>query len=122
MAAADNVPDLSSVAKNGWAEYQRLVLTELERHNTMISDIMDKLSTIEVQIALLKKEQDIIGQLQKDIRDLRDILSKTQENNRLSDGLKKYRNWILGGIFTIIVSVAIPLINLVFTIRSGSGK
>lgn len=40
---------------NGWEEYQHLVLAELERHNRWMTDVDSKVTTIMVDIALLKK-------------------------------------------------------------------
>ncbi len=36
---------------DGWSEYQRLVLAELERHNRAIESLAEKLADIKVEIA-----------------------------------------------------------------------
>lgn len=48
---------------NGWSEYQKLVLSELERHNGLIEDIRNKLGKIETDIAMLKVKAGFWGAL-----------------------------------------------------------
>jgi len=46
---------------NNWSEYQKLVLAELERHGSLISDIDGKISDIRVEIAMLKVKSGVWG-------------------------------------------------------------
>lgn len=47
--------------KNGWDEYQKLVLTELKRHNELLHDLDQKLNDINVELATLKVKSGIWG-------------------------------------------------------------
>jgi hypothetical protein len=42
------------VADNGWNEYQKLVLAELERHNKMLEEVQGELQHLRTDIAVLK--------------------------------------------------------------------
>jgi len=48
---------------NGWNEYSRLVLAELERHNKLLEEYNKKLNVIQVEIAMLKVKAGIWGAL-----------------------------------------------------------
>lgn len=39
---------------NGWTQYQKLVLAELERHSESLDALEDHLSRLEIEIATLK--------------------------------------------------------------------
>ena len=39
---------------NNWSEYQKLVLAELERHGSLISEVDQKITDLRVEIAMLK--------------------------------------------------------------------
>ena len=44
-----------------WKEYQRLVLNELERHNTLLEKMDEKISKINTEIATLKVKSGLWG-------------------------------------------------------------
>ena len=46
---------------NNWSEYQKLVLAELERHGSLISEIDEKIGNLRVEIAMLKVKSGIWG-------------------------------------------------------------
>ena len=48
---------------NGWPEYQRLVLAELERHNAVMVAMNIALGEIRVELAMLKIKASIWGAL-----------------------------------------------------------
>lgn len=50
-----------SISTNGWNEYQKLVLNELERHNKLIESIRYDLSDIKTEIAMLKVKSGLWG-------------------------------------------------------------
>ena len=46
---------------NNWAEYQKLVLAELERHGSLISEVDQKITDLRVEIAMLKVKSGVWG-------------------------------------------------------------
>ena len=44
-----------------WSEYQKLVLAELERHGSLISEVDQKISDLRVEIAMLKVKSGVWG-------------------------------------------------------------
>lgn len=46
---------------NNWSEYQKLVLAELERHGSLISEVDEKISDLRVEIAMLKVKSGVWG-------------------------------------------------------------
>jgi len=48
---------------NGWTEYGKLVLNELERHNTLLEALRMDLSNINAEIKMLKLKSSIWGAL-----------------------------------------------------------
>jgi hypothetical protein len=42
------------VADNGWNEYQKLVLAELERHNELLESVRREVQEMRTEIAVLK--------------------------------------------------------------------
>tara|TARA_B100001939_G_C16493916_1_gene426691 strand:+ start:222 stop:434 length:213 start_codon:yes stop_codon:yes gene_type:complete len=46
-----------------WQEYQKYVLNELQRHNTLLERINDKLSKVDAEIATLKVKSGLWGML-----------------------------------------------------------
>jgi hypothetical protein len=76
-------------SQNGWNEYQRLVLAELERHNTRLETIDEKISAVRVDLVKLQVE------LAAEIATL-----------KVKSGL-----WgALAGILTVLIALGIKLI------------
>jgi len=46
-----------------WQEYQKYVLNELQRHNTLLERMNDKLSKVDAEIATLKVKSGLWGML-----------------------------------------------------------
>ena len=46
---------------NDWSEYQKLVLAELERHGSLISEVDQKITDLRVEIAMLKVKSGVWG-------------------------------------------------------------
>jgi hypothetical protein len=51
------------MTNNGWSEYEKLVLNELERHNNLIEGIREDVSDIRSEIAMLKVKSGLWGML-----------------------------------------------------------
>jgi len=47
--------------QNGWKEYQRLVLSELERHSSLIESLRSDVAQVRTDIAMLKVKSGIWG-------------------------------------------------------------
>lgn len=112
--------------KNGWAEYQRLVLAELERHNDLINQINIQLRDVAIFIALYKENSDKIEAQMKEfgekIQKLQDAQIITDQGDAIGAAISKYRRWIIGIALTILVSVAIPVVNIFLNYKTGTGK
>lgn len=96
---------MSNLEAGGWAEYQRLVLAELERHNQLMREIDIRLGKFELDMEILKRE--MAGSLKLDER-----LRKLENDALTSGAVMKYRKWLIGGALLLITSVVIPIINL----------
>ena len=46
---------------NGWTEYQRLVLTELERHSEALDDLHDKMGELKIELVTLRIKSTLWG-------------------------------------------------------------
>lgn len=103
--------------RNGWAEYQRLVLAELERHNKILNDLDRALQDIRVQLALMKEENGKIKAMQEQINGLDRRIGNQETADSISAGVDKYKKWIIGIIITIIVSGIIPLITVILKLK-----
>jgi len=44
------------VDKNGWSTYEKLVLSELKRHNIWLEKLDEKFTTIQVQIVTMESQ------------------------------------------------------------------
>lgn len=51
------------MTNNGWSEYEKLVLNELERHNNLIEGIRKDVSDIRSEIAMLKVKSGLWGMM-----------------------------------------------------------
>ena len=52
---------MASVDDNGWAQYQKLVMEKLEKHDGKFSNIDSKLTQIQIDIATLKVKAGVWG-------------------------------------------------------------
>ena len=98
--------------RNGWAEYQRLVLAELERHNNIIEGFNAKLNDIALQIALLKQENGKIAKLEQRLDDTTRQLDKLSQGDMIEDAVHRYRNWLISIGFLLVTALAVPIVKL----------
>lgn len=105
MATNDNL--------GGWGEYQRLVLAELERHNTLLQSIDSRIQTLKLEIELVKHDRKRLEDLEATVKTNTQRIDKIQSVEDTSDALAKYRNWIIGLLFIFITALLIPTINLI---------
>jgi hypothetical protein len=98
--------------RNGWAEYQRLVLAELERHN--LTNLDQSVQGLRTDIALLKEQNGKIHTLQGQIDKLQKQVQESDTQNKIGDAISKYRGWILTTLLLLASSIIIPLVKLIF--------
>jgi len=110
MSNIENDPRM----RNGWAEYQRLVLAELERHNKLIEAINVRIGEIQLSQALLRQENGKLGKLEQRIDDNEKRLDKMDAGSQIDQAIAKYRKWLLSGGFLILTAVIVPVIKLFF--------
>lgn len=106
--------------RNGWAEYQRLVLAELERLNDQMAELTKAQRETDIKIALLKEEN---GKLREIIRNQADLMKRVsilEGDAGLDSAIRKYRGALITGAVLLLGSVIIPLIALFFGGGGGS--
>jgi len=96
-------------AGNGWAEYQRLVLAELERYNQWMTLLDQKLSTMSTQNQLLQRQVEL---MEKNIEHNNEKLEKLQAGAATSEAISQYRKYVVGLAIALFDSVLIPLVKL----------
>ena len=104
-------------AREGWSEYGRLVLSELERHNDLLMRISEKLDGIKLQQALYEKDisevKDDVRASATDIKDLKKRIYKIEQGELMDQAIKRYRKWMFAGAFGITASIIIPIADLI---------
>ena len=97
----------------GWIEYGKLVLSELERHNSLLLTISEKLDAIKLQQAIYEKDinevKTDVHDNTKDIKDLKKRVYKLEQGELIEQALGKYRKWLYAGAFGITASIVIPI-------------
>lgn len=118
--------DYANPREGDWSEYARLVLAELERHNQLLAKMDEKLDGLKLQQAIYDRE---IATLKAEIVELKAQVQVMNnrliplENTDLTDkAIKKYRKWIIGAVFAMLTSVALPLIDLVLKLTESGGN
>lgn len=95
--------------KNGWSEYQRLVLSELERHE--LQHIQTGKDIMEIKLELQRLRSDIQG-LDGHVKKLMAMVEESEKkNHNLHLNLDKL-NWKSGAIitgFSSAISIAVTL-------------
>lgn len=66
------------MSENGWAEYSRLVLKELETLSTGIESLKDEMHDIKQDIALLRDREDRVIELRQWKEKIDEVASPTQ--------------------------------------------
>jgi len=99
--------------KNGWNEYSRLVLTELEKLNNSVEEISDDITDLRQEITKIKSIKYDIIDIKEWRKDVSEIVSPTQlkEVRKDVDKLKTFKTisttaWV---IVQIIFGIVIAL-------------
>jgi SMC interacting uncharacterized protein involved in chromosome segregation len=102
--------------KNGWNEYSRLVISELERLNDGISKLDLEIQYVKREIAELKVKEDAVKELKKWKESIDEVTSPTQLRETVKDvnDLKTFKTqavtvWL---VVQIIFGLAIALAKL----------
>ncbi len=66
------------MSENGWAEYSRLVLKELETLATGIDSLKDEMQDLKQDIALLRDREDRVTELRQWKEKVDEVVSPTQ--------------------------------------------
>lgn len=110
---------MSNGSSDTWTEYSRLVLAELERLNKMGQDLASHLQKQDLSIQGLNQKIDNIDKYGAEyVRVMRSDFDKRlltlEQKDAKDDATTKYRNWLIGALFLLLTSVALPLIQLFF--------
>ena len=99
--------------KNGWNEYSRLVLAELEKLNNSVEELSDDISDLRQEITKIKSIKYDIIDIKEWRKDVSEIVSPTQlkEVRKDVDKLKSFKTvsttaWV---IVQILFGIAIAL-------------
>jgi len=99
--------------KNGWNEYSRLVLAELEKLNNSVEELSDDISDLRQEITKIKSIKYDIIDIKEWRKDVSEIVSPTQlkEVRKDVDKLKTFKTvsttaWV---IVQILFGIAIAL-------------
>jgi hypothetical protein len=100
--------------KNGWNEYSRLVISELERLNDGISKLDLEIQYVKREIAELKVKEDAVKELKKWKDSVDEVTSPTQLKETIKDvnDLKTFKTqavtvWLVVQIiFGLIIALA----------------
>ncbi len=100
--------------QNGWNEYSKLVIAELERLNDGITNLNGEIQDLKQQIAELKVKEDFAKELWKWKQAVDEVASPSQLQNTLQDvnDLKVFKTQAIT-IFLVVqglVGIAIALL------------
>ena len=81
------------MSENGWAEYSKLVLKELETLSTGIESLKDEVHDLKQDIALLRDREDRVTELRQWKEKVDEVASPTQLGTALRevDDLKQFK-------------------------------
>lgn len=110
--------------QGAWNENARLVISALDRHESILLTINEKLDGIVLRQALHDKEVEAIKEeldevrdelrvTHADIKDLKKRVYKLENGEMIDRALKSYRKWIIAGGFTLVTAVIIPIVSLI---------
>jgi len=74
-----------SDAQNGWNEYSRLVLNELEKLNESIQSLQKEMQDVKKELAELKAKEDKVNELKSWKKDVDEVVSPTQLKEYIKD-------------------------------------
>lgn len=100
--------------QNGWNEYSKLVIAELERLNDGITNLNGEIQDLKQQIAELKVKEDFAKELWKWKQAVDEVASPSQLQNTLQDvnDLKVFKTQAITIFLVVqgIVGIAIALL------------
>jgi predicted nucleic acid-binding Zn-ribbon protein len=71
--------------QNGWNEYSRLVLNELEKLNESIQNLQREMQDVKKELTELKAKEDKVNELRSWKKDLDEVVSPTQLKDYIKD-------------------------------------
>ena len=100
--------------QNGWNEYSKLVIAELERLNDGITNLNVEIQDLKQQIAELKVKEDFAKELWRWKKEVDEVASPSQLQNTLHDvnDLKVFKTQAITIFLVVqgIVGIAIALL------------
>lgn len=106
----------SNQERSSWTEYGRLVLAELERHGELFDQIIQKQNDQRTQLAVFEDRLNEVVTLSRqnriELERQGKEIDKLKQGDAIKDAIRTYRNWLLGGIFTLIITGVLPFIKL----------
>jgi len=94
---------------NGWAEYQKLVLAELERHNKWLNAIDEKLNATLLTFSVERKAVETLLKMVEQLDTRVDSLEKSRVSHdataRVIEKNSASRKWVIGLSISTIISV-----------------
>ena len=102
-----------------WGEYQRLVLAELERHNSLLQGIDTRIQSLKLEVELIKQNNERLSNIEAQVKNNTDKLRTIETGEATATAITKYRKTIVGGLFLIITALLIPTINLILHALGG---
>ena len=76
---------MSNEHQNGWNEYSRLVLKELETLSDGIQSLKEEIQSVKQELALLKQKEDRVEELKVWKEKIDEVASPTQIKNLVED-------------------------------------
>ena len=110
-----NQPNPISGSQNGWNEYSRLVLKELETLSVGITNLNTEIQDIKREIALIKDREDKVDELKAWKEKMDDVMTPSQ----LKDAIKTLQDLDKFKTKAITVFAVIQLLILLFDIFLG---
>jgi len=108
-----------ATTNGGWNEYQRLVLAELERLNRQQATIDAKLQEIDRKLWSIAEHD--VTDLKTRMTTVEAKVSSLEKVGITDDAVKKYRKWILGGVFLLITAIFIPIASIILDAVAKGG-
>lgn len=105
---------------NGWTQYQRLVLTELERHDANQTSLQKDIAELRLNLAKLETQlANGFATLQSNMSDIKSSGAKTESDIKTLDKARETHNlhlsavqWKITAFSTAVASVLAILIEL----------
>ena len=94
---------------NGWAEYQKLVLAELERHNKWLNTIDEKLNATLLTFSVERKAVETLLKMVEQLDTRVDSLEKSRTTHdataKVTAKNTAARKWVIGLSISTVISV-----------------